>query len=74
MTESPWRATFELPRFPALAGPITTDVAIVGGGISGLTAAGMIVSDLILGKPNRYAALYDATRIRPFAETATTMR
>ncbi len=39
MTESLWRATFELPRFPALAGPITTDVAIVGGGISGLTAA-----------------------------------
>ena len=38
-TESIWRATHQLRRFPALAGDRTTDVAVVGGGISGLTAA-----------------------------------
>ena len=31
------------------------------------TLAGMIASDLILGRPNAYAALYDATRVKPVA-------
>ena len=44
-TESLWRVTHPLSHpasahgFPALAGNIEADVAIVGGGISGLTAA-----------------------------------
>jgi glycine/D-amino acid oxidase-like deaminating enzyme len=38
-TESLWNATHQLRRFGPLAGDRDTDVAIVGGGISGLTAA-----------------------------------
>ena len=38
-TESLWRATHQIGGFGPLDGPITADVAIVGGGISGLTAA-----------------------------------
>ncbi len=38
-TESLWRATHQLPSFPPLSADLTTEVAIVGGGISGLTAA-----------------------------------
>jgi glycine/D-amino acid oxidase-like deaminating enzyme/nitrite reductase/ring-hydroxylating ferredoxin subunit len=36
-----------------------------GNGVTFGTLAGMIVSDLILGRSNPYAALYDATRIKP---------
>ena len=36
-----------------------------GNGMTFGTLAGMIVSDLILGVPNPYAQLYDATRIKP---------
>jgi glycine/D-amino acid oxidase-like deaminating enzyme/nitrite reductase/ring-hydroxylating ferredoxin subunit len=44
----------------------------VGTGFSGTgmtwgTLTGMIVSDLILGRQNPYAALYDATRVKPAA-------
>ena len=38
-----------------------------GNGITFGTLAGMIVSDLILDRPNPYAALYDATRVKPLA-------
>jgi glycine/D-amino acid oxidase-like deaminating enzyme/nitrite reductase/ring-hydroxylating ferredoxin subunit len=38
-----------------------------GNGMTFGTAAGMIVSDLILGKPNPYAELFDATRIKALA-------
>jgi Rieske Fe-S protein len=38
-----------------------------GNGMTFGTLAGMIVSDLVLGTPNPYAALYDATRIKPLA-------
>jgi glycine/D-amino acid oxidase-like deaminating enzyme/nitrite reductase/ring-hydroxylating ferredoxin subunit len=38
-TESIWRATHQLRRFAPLAGDRTADIAVVGGGISGLTAA-----------------------------------
>jgi glycine/D-amino acid oxidase-like deaminating enzyme/nitrite reductase/ring-hydroxylating ferredoxin subunit len=38
-TEPLWRATHQLGGYPALNGDRETDVAIVGGGISGLTAA-----------------------------------
>jgi glycine/D-amino acid oxidase-like deaminating enzyme/nitrite reductase/ring-hydroxylating ferredoxin subunit len=38
-----------------------------GNGMTFGTLAGMIASDLILGRPNPYAALYDATRVKPVA-------
>ncbi|MBY9077720.1 FAD-dependent oxidoreductase [Paenibacillus sp. HN-1] len=39
MPESLWRRTTELPSFPRLAEDHTTEVAIVGGGIVGITTA-----------------------------------
>ena len=38
-----------------------------GNGMTFGTLAGMIISDLILGRANPYAGLYDATRIKPIA-------
>ncbi|WP_095985269.1 FAD-dependent oxidoreductase [Cystobacter fuscus] len=38
-----------------------------GTGMTFGTLAGMILSDLILGRDNRYASLYDATRVKPIA-------
>ncbi|WNG24650.1 FAD-dependent oxidoreductase [Cystobacter fuscus] len=38
-----------------------------GTGMTFGTLAGMILSDLILGRDNRYASLYDATRVKPVA-------
>ena len=38
-----------------------------GNGMTFGTLAGMIVSDLIVGRANPYADLYDATRIKPIA-------
>lgn len=37
--ESLWRATHQLRRFPSLQRDLETDVAVVGAGVSGLTAA-----------------------------------
>lgn len=56
-TQSLWRATHELPTRPPLAGDLTTDVAIVGGGISGLTAA------VILSRAGKRVALLERDRI-----------
>lgn len=38
-----------------------------GNGMTFGTLAGMMVSDAILGRPNPYARLYDATRVKPIA-------
>jgi glycine/D-amino acid oxidase-like deaminating enzyme/nitrite reductase/ring-hydroxylating ferredoxin subunit len=38
-----------------------------GNGMTFGTLAGMIISDLVLGRANPYAELYDATRIKPIA-------
>jgi Rieske Fe-S protein len=38
-----------------------------GNGMTFGTTAGMVVSDLILGRANAYADLYDATRVKPVA-------
>lgn len=39
-----------------------------GTGMTFGTLAGLILSDLVLGTPNPWAALYDATRVKPFAQ------
>ena len=52
-TESLWRATHQLGGFPALPGSLEADVAIVGGGISGLTAA------VILSRAGRRVVLLE---------------
>ncbi len=51
--ESLWRATHQLPRFPPLRQPLQTDVVIVGGGVSGLTAA------VILARAGRRVAVIE---------------
>jgi glycine/D-amino acid oxidase-like deaminating enzyme/nitrite reductase/ring-hydroxylating ferredoxin subunit len=38
-TTSLWRDTASLPEFPALDGDLDADVAVIGGGITGVTAA-----------------------------------
>lgn len=37
--QSVWSATAGLPRFPALQGPVKTDVLVIGGGMAGLLCA-----------------------------------
>ena len=39
---SHWRKTATLPRFPALDGEITVDVAIIGAGVTGITTAHLL--------------------------------
>ncbi|TMJ15558.1 MAG: FAD-binding oxidoreductase, partial [Alphaproteobacteria bacterium] len=41
-TRTYWNATAEAPDFPSLAGDLSVDVAIIGGGIVGVTAARLI--------------------------------
>ncbi|GAB4073629.1 FAD-dependent oxidoreductase [Barrientosiimonas marina] len=52
-----WRDSAELPDFPDLNKSIQTDIAIVGGGITGLTAA------YILTKEGRNVTLIDASNV-----------
>lgn len=54
---SVWKTASEQPSFPALNGPLTVDVAIVGGGISGLTAA------YLLSKGGKKVAVLEARSI-----------
>lgn len=54
---SPWTDTAERPTFPQLEGDIAVDVAIVGGGITGLTAAAL------LKRAGRSVAVIEALRI-----------
>ncbi|KKO54694.1 FAD-dependent oxidoreductase [Paenibacillus sp. DMB20] len=55
--ESFWRATTELPAFPRLAEDIEADVAVVGAGITGITAA------YLLAKAGKDVVLLEAGRI-----------
>lgn len=43
--ESYWRDSVELPSFPKLNRDITVDIAIVGGGITGITAAYLLAKE-----------------------------
>ncbi|QGG94248.1 FAD-dependent oxidoreductase [Actinomarinicola tropica] len=54
---SAWLATAEHPHFPPLDGDLDVDVAVVGGGITGLTAA------LLLRRDGHRVALVEADRI-----------
>ena len=56
-TNSVWSETTPAPNYPALAGNVTVDVAIVGGGITGITAA------LLLQREGRRVAVVEARRI-----------
>jgi glycine/D-amino acid oxidase-like deaminating enzyme/nitrite reductase/ring-hydroxylating ferredoxin subunit len=56
-TNSVWSETTPSPRYPALAGNVNVDVAIVGGGITGITAA------LLLQREGRRVAVVEARRI-----------
>ena len=37
-----WNATAQAPDFPALTGDVSVDVAIIGGGIVGVTTARLL--------------------------------
>jgi len=54
---SPWIETRRFPRFPALRGSLAVDVAVVGGGITGITAA------TLLKAAGKTVALVDAQRV-----------
>ena len=55
--ESVWRATAPLPAYPPLTGDLDVDVAVIGGGITGLTTA------LMLQRDGARVALVEARRI-----------
>ena len=52
-----WRATHQLQSFPGLNGDRETDVVVVGGGVSGLTAA------VLLARAGRRVAVVERDRI-----------
>jgi glycine/D-amino acid oxidase-like deaminating enzyme/nitrite reductase/ring-hydroxylating ferredoxin subunit len=56
-TESLWHATHQARHFPSLSHNLSVDVAIVGGGVSGLTAA------LLLAGAGRRVAVLERDRI-----------
>ncbi|MFN3215836.1 MAG: FAD-dependent oxidoreductase [Acidimicrobiales bacterium] len=64
--QSVWLATAPRPSFPPLAGDLVVDVAVVGGGITGLTTA------LLLQRDGARVALVEADRIGAGTSGATT--
>jgi len=56
-TESLWRATAQTPAFSSLARDLELDIAIIGGGVSGLTAA------VLLGGRGLRVAVLERDRI-----------
>ena len=63
-----WREFEEIPSFPALQESITTDIAIVGGGIAG------IVSAYLLAKAGKKIILLDAGKLIDGATGYTTAK
>jgi len=63
---SVWLATAEQPSFPALEQNVDVDVAVVGGGITGLTTA------LLLQRDGARVALIEADRVGSGTTGATT--
>ena len=57
MTRSLWKATASKPKFPSLKENINVDVAIVGGGITGITSA------YLLGRSGKKVAVLEARQI-----------
>src|SRR5690349_14395964 len=57
LDQSLWRATTRPGAFPSLEGDITVDVAIVGGGITGITTA------MLLAAAGRTVAVLEAQTI-----------
>ncbi|MDQ4145262.1 MAG: FAD-dependent oxidoreductase [Actinomycetota bacterium] len=55
--ESYWVDSVEGPEYPAAAGVVSVDVAVIGGGITGLTAA------LLLKRAGKSVAVIEANRI-----------
>src|SRR5215813_4643190 len=56
-TNSVWSEATPAPPYPPLAGNETADVAVVGGGVTGITAA------LLLARAGRRVAVIEARRI-----------
>ena len=56
-TNSVWSEATPAPPYPSLAGNVAVDVAVVGGGITGITAA------LLLARAGRRVAVVEARRI-----------
>lgn len=55
--QSLWNAAARTPALPQLTGEISTDIAVVGGGLCGLTAA------LLLSRAGRKVAVLEARRL-----------
>lgn len=64
--ESIWIASRPWRRYPALTGALEVDVAVIGGGITGVTAA------VLLSRAGRRVALLEARRLAEGATGGTT--
>ena len=67
-TQSLWLATAPATAYPALEGPLETDVAVVGGGIAGLTTA------LLLKRAGLRVAVLEAARVGSGVTGCTTAK
>jgi glycine/D-amino acid oxidase-like deaminating enzyme len=65
-TESPWQSDVTPPALPSLSEDITVDVAIIGGGISGVTAA------YLLAKKGKKVVVLESDQIGGVATSRTT--
>ena len=52
---------------PKMGGPYLVATGFAAWGITNGTAAGMILADLVSGKPNKWLEVFDATRLKPLA-------
>jgi glycine/D-amino acid oxidase-like deaminating enzyme/nitrite reductase/ring-hydroxylating ferredoxin subunit len=66
MSTSYWHTSTPLPMFPALEGDLDVDVVVIGGGITGLTAA------YLLKRAGRRVAVLDRSRLASGDTSSTT--